>query len=122
MSTVFRPGRAHEELDELDAAFLGTGESLHNKLSDRADLRPGSRKDAAALRPATIGILNRFRADLRREIKKDPKLPQDLEHKVFGYFDTLKAMHQAQAKAEPPPAAPAAPEGAKDPKEGRGGP
>jgi len=106
-------------------AFLDAGESLHEKLSDRADMLQGSRKKAAALRPATIGALNRFRADLVREIKKDPKLPRDLEQKVFGYFDTLEGMHAAPPKAEPkpaPPAAPAAPEGPKDPNEGGGGP
>lgn len=79
-------------------AFLEAGEALHDRLSDRADMLQGSRKEAVVLRPVTVGMLNRFRADLVRELKKDPKLPRDLEQRVFGYFDTLEAMHRAEAK------------------------
>jgi hypothetical protein len=85
-------------LFDVAKGFLEAGEKLHELLSDRADALGASRKDAAALRPATIGLLNRFRADLGREIKKEKSLPRDLDHKVFGYFDTLESMHAA-AKA-----------------------
>jgi hypothetical protein len=82
-------------------SFLRAGEQLHHLISERADVPKASRKEAAALRPATIGILNRLRADLTREIKKDPSLPRDLEQRVFGYFDTLETMHAAAKSAKP---------------------
>lgn len=78
---------------DIATAFLEAGEALHHKLSERADVPRVSRKAASVLRPVTIGILNRFRADLIREIKRDPSLPRDLEQSVFGYFETLESMH-----------------------------
>lgn len=84
----------------LDTAtsFLAAGEQLHGMLSDRADATPGSRKEAAALRSATLGVIGRLRADLAREVSKNPALPRDLDQRVFGYFDTLEAMHISPAK------------------------
>jgi hypothetical protein len=91
-------------------AFLGAGVKIHENLSDRADVPKGARKEAAQIRSATVGMLGRLRADVVREVKKDPKLPRDLEAKLFGYFDTLEAMHATPAgKLEDKPAAPAAP-------------
>jgi hypothetical protein len=91
---------------DVATSFLHAGEKIHELLSDRADALGASRKEATALRPATIGILNRFRADLARELKKDKNLPRDLDHRVFGYFDTLEGMHTAAKAATPPPVAP----------------
>ncbi len=80
-------------------AFLDAGEAIHHALSDRADVPKGARKEAAQLRSTTVGMLGRLRADIAREVKKDGKLPRDLEARLFGYFDTLEAM-QPSAKAE----------------------
>ncbi len=96
-------------------AFLDAGERIHRTLSERADVPKGARKEAARLRSSTVGMLGRLRADVIREVKKDSRLPRDLEARIFGYFDTLAAMQPA-TKADPSapagpdaPAAPAAP-------------
>ncbi len=87
-----------DTLLDVATAFLDAGVNIHQALSERADLPRPVRKEAAKLRSATIGTLGRLRADLKRELKKDPKLPQDLETRIFGYFDTLENM-RAAAKA-----------------------
>ena len=95
-------------------AFLDAGERIHHALSDRADVPKGARKEAATLRSSTVGTLGRLRADVVREVKKDSKLPRDLEARIFGYLDILEATHPA-AKGDasepvaPVPEAPAAP-------------
>ncbi len=44
---------------------------------------------------SAIGALNRLRKDLEKELEQNAALPQDLAHKVFGFFDTLHAMEAA---------------------------
>ena len=80
-------------------------------LSQRGDAPKASRQQAGAIRSETVGLIGRARADLARETAKNPSLAQDLEHRVFGYFDSLAAMG-AKAKTaqnEPAAAAPPAP-------------
>ncbi len=87
-------------------AFLDAGERIHLTLSDRADVPKAARKQAAQLRSSAVGMLSRLRADLVREIKKDPALPRDLEARLFGYLDTLEDMQRtgkAFSPASPPP-------------------
>ena len=61
------------------------------------------------------------RKDLAEEVLKDPKLARDLEHRVFGYFDTLSDMLRqtlaAQAAGNPAPlsAVPSKPAGPPNP-------
>ena len=104
-------------LHDVATAFLDAGDELEGLLSQRADAMPrGSRKRASALRSTTIGLLNRLRADLAKEVGKNAKLPRDLEARVFGYFDTLgdlrgpgagkRAAKPAPAPADPKPPAP----------------
>jgi hypothetical protein len=108
----------------LDVAkkFIGKGEELGGLLSDRADASGGGRKGAGQIRAKTVGLLSRLRSDVRDEVAKNPKLPRDLERRVFGYFDTLSAMQaspaaapaapspQPQPQLQPLPQAPGAPE------------
>jgi hypothetical protein len=88
-------------------AFLAAGESIHHALSDRADVPKGTRKEAAQLRSITVGTLGRLRADVIREVKKDSKLPRDLEARIFGYLDILEATASAAKAGANEPAAPA---------------
>ncbi|HEX2572559.1 MAG TPA: hypothetical protein VH877_23630 [Polyangia bacterium] len=84
---------------DVATAYLDAGKALSDLLSQRADVPQGNRKAAAALRSATVGVLNRFRSELRTEIRRRPGLATgDLEQRVFGYMDTLAAM-RAQAAA-----------------------
>lgn len=92
-----------ETLLDWVTAFLDAGERLNTLLSERADMPQASRKGAGSLRSATIGLLNRLRAGLADELAHDPKLPRDLDARVFGYFDQLHgprltAATQAKAK------------------------
>jgi hypothetical protein len=96
-------------LFDTATAFLDAGERIHHTLSDRADVPKGARKEAAKLRSATVGTLNRLRADVVREVKKDSSLPRDLEARLFGYFDTLEAMKPATKADASAPASPEAP-------------
>lgn len=86
---------------EIATQFLNAGQSLDDLLHQRANVPQNTRADAATIRNETIGALNRFRQDLRREIKRNPNLPKDLEHRVFGYFDTL-ATSKGKASLKPP--------------------
>lgn len=88
-------------LSDVAEKFVQAGETLHSMLSDRADVSKATRKAATALRPATIGLLNRLRADLVRDITKNASLPRDLEKRVFGYLDLLEAMNEKKPEAEP---------------------
>jgi hypothetical protein len=99
-------------LVDVATSYLAAGEEINDKLSSRADVPKGARKAAAQLRSSIVGLLGRLRADVLRELKKNSALPQDLEQKIFGYFDTLESMHQpaaAKATEEAPPAPPAPP-------------
>lgn len=94
---------------EVATSFIDAGEALHHKLSERADKSLGNRKAAARIRSSSVGALNRLREDIARELERDPALPRDLDALVFGYFDTLAAMHAPRPArisvlpGEPPP-------------------
>lgn len=97
-------------LFEVAKKFLDAGETIHELLSKRADSPKESRKEASALRSRAVGVLYRLRADLQDEVAGNPKLPRDMEHRIFGYLDTLHSMQprsSAPAPAAPAPAAPA---------------
>jgi hypothetical protein len=84
----------------LDVAtgFIDAGTKLHEGLSKRADApKPLGRGAASGLRSKSLGTLNRLRADLVKELKRDPKLPQDLEQRVFAYFDLLESRYASSA-------------------------
>jgi hypothetical protein len=76
-------------LYDAAAAFLDAGERLHGMLSGRADVPEGTAQEAAKIRSATVGMLSRLRADVTREVKKNTRLPRDLDVRIFGYFDKL---------------------------------
>lgn len=94
-------------LYDVATSFLAAGRNIHDLLSRRADVPKGARARAAAIRSETVGVINRLRADLGREIKKNPALPRDLDQRVFGYLDTLLSMKPTEAAAtEPAPEEP----------------
>lgn len=94
-------------LFDVATKLVDAGEHLGTLLSQRADVPKAQRKDAGRLRSAAVGALFRLRKDLVEEVAKNAALPRDLEHRVFGYFDTLADM-QARA-ARPAPAQAGAP-------------
>lgn len=104
-------GRKGATLFDVATGFLDAGEKLDALLSRRADVPAESRKAASTLRPSTVGLLNKVRADLAKEMRRNPALPRDLDQRLFGYFDTLEAMaiQAAAARAKdiadklPPP-------------------
>lgn len=77
-------------LYEWVAAFVDKGDELARKLAARAQ---GSALDAfrqqTALRVTTIGLVGRFRASLRDEIKENPSLSAAIEADVFAGFDAI---------------------------------
>jgi hypothetical protein len=83
--------------------FVNAGIQLDKLLSSRADVPKASRKLASALRPKAIGVLFKLREDLVEEIQNDAALDRDLEHKVFGYLDTLAAMQGSGSAPAPAP-------------------
>ncbi|MDX9724036.1 MAG: hypothetical protein RBU37_25025 [Myxococcota bacterium] len=88
--------------DWLDA-MIEQGERLDALLSTRGDtLSTSDRAQAAALRGEIAGLLSRLRAALRDELAFDPSLPQDLEKRLFAYYDSLLAARRPSSK----PAAP----------------
>ncbi len=107
------PNLEHGTLFEVATKFVAAGLRLHDLLSDRGDVVKPDRRAAITVRPKLIGVLNELRAKLKKEVAKDPKLPRDLEQRVFGYFDTVVGMRKPAAKAPrtakapPAPAAPA---------------
>ena len=92
-------GQPPATLYDVAVAFIAAGEKLDELLSARGDVPAGSRKAASTLRPAIIGLLNRMRADLAKELKRDPNLPKDLDQRIFGYFDVLEHMAEQAARA-----------------------
>ncbi len=80
-----------ETLLDVCTKLLDAGDRLNALLDQRGDAPQADRSEAAALRARAVGILNRFRDELRAEIESDPSLPRDLEHRVFGYLDTIAA-------------------------------
>lgn len=82
-------------------AFVAAARRIGLLLSSRGDARPtsGAGRTWGALRGATIGLLNRFRAALQDEIHSDPKLDPALDQKVFGYYDELLHARKQHPKA-----------------------
>ncbi len=103
----------HPTLYDWVAAYLDAGAHLDELLSARADAAPGSRADAGALRASTLGLIGRFRAGLANELTANPKLPRDLDAKVFAYLDLLTDLRAKgsteEALAPPPDPTPADP-------------
>jgi hypothetical protein len=79
--------------------FLDAGQSLHELLSNRADVDDTGRKDAGKLRGNTIGLLNRCRSALADEMADNAKLPGNLDQQVFAYFDELESMRATASAA-----------------------
>ena len=79
-----------QTLYEWAAAFVNKGDELARKLAARTQ---GSALEAfrqqTALRVTTIGILGRFRASLRDELKDNPSLPVTIESDLFSGVDAL---------------------------------
>ena len=95
---------------DLATNQLDAGERLNELLNERGSATEADRTAAVALRPKTVKLLNRLRDDLVEELAEDLSLPRDLEHRVFGYFDTVAAMGRSSTKAEEPvPAEPVVP-------------
>ena len=95
---------------DLATNQLDAGERLNLLLNERGSATEADRTEAVALRSKTVKLLNRLRDDLIDELAEDPSLPRDLEHRVFGYFDTVAAMGRTSPKAqEPAPAKPVVP-------------
>lgn len=97
------------------AAYNAAGEAIGTLLAARgakAAETEGEAPDGSPLviRAETIGLLNRARTTLADEVRRNKKLPRNLDAQLFGYFDTLlasRAAREAQAEAAPPVAAPA---------------
>ncbi len=89
-----------QTLYEWAAAFVDKGDELARKLAARTQ---GSALEAfrqqTALRVTTIGILGRFRASLRDEIKDNSSLSATIESDLFSGIDAL-----AERKVEANPA------------------
>lgn len=88
--------------------FLDWGQKLDTLLTSRADVTEADRSMAAPLRSSMIGVIGRMRAALVDECKTAAELPQDIDHRIFGYFDQLAGMRAAGGSA-PTPRAPTDP-------------
>ena len=79
-----------QTLYDWAAAFVDKGDELARKLAARTQ---GSALEAfrqqTALRVTTIGILGRFRASLRDEVKDNPSMPASIEADLFAGIDAL---------------------------------
>lgn len=95
--------KKHPTLYDWFEGQLDAGDKLDALLSSRADKATGSRAAAATLRSSTLGTINRFRTALGDELAGNPKLPADLDAKVFAYFDLLASMRAAGSTEEAPP-------------------
>lgn len=86
-----------QTLYDWAASFVDKGDELARKLAARMQ---GSALDVfrqqTALRVTTIGLVGRFRASLRDEIKENSALAATIEADLFAGFDAL-----SQAKVEP---------------------
>lgn len=95
----------------LVAAFIDAGLKIDALLAARAEITAEEEADrnreTAALRPRTIGTLGQFRQTLAQEILVNPALPEDLEAKVFSYYDQIAATREDRYPK--PPAAPETP-------------
>jgi hypothetical protein len=79
-------------------AFVTAGVEIDVLLSQRADAK--DRAAATSLRSDAVGALNRLRKSLAAELKRDSKLPKDLDEQVFAYFDLLETNAAAAAAEE----------------------
>jgi hypothetical protein len=89
--------------------FLDCGERLDTLLDRRGGVPKADRSKAAVLRARAVGLVNRLRDDLAEEIVRDTSLPRDLEHRVFGYLDTIAALGGGASTTPATPAAPGTP-------------
>ncbi|UQA54976.1 hypothetical protein [Polyangium aurulentum] len=94
-------------LHDWVTGFLDAGDTLDTLLDQRSQTEGNAngKANAGSLRSDTLGVLNEFRATLRREIKHNPKLPADLESRIFSYLDELNARRKPKKDGgEEPPA------------------
>jgi hypothetical protein len=98
LKTFALPWDASRTLFDVVTAFLAEGQKLNTLLNDRADVPKGVQAQALQVRTKAMAVLNRFRKDLKKEIARNPKLPQDLEQRVFGFYDTL---HEMESSGKP---------------------
>jgi hypothetical protein len=84
-------------------AFVARGELIGTLLGQRADITALTRANANKLRMQTVATLGRFRGALADELTVNKDLPQDLEARIFAYFDELAAMAAHAKKPESPP-------------------
>ena len=78
--------------------YIDAGISIGQTLSERADAK--DREAASLIRNELVGSLNEARRQLRRELKKNPSLPADLEAQVFAWLDDLEKSSAQEAAAE----------------------
>jgi len=109
------PWDPSKTLLDVAKAFLDEGEKLDELLHQRGNEPKGLRTQAGVLRGKAVGVLNRLRKDLAKEIEQNASLPRDLAHKVFGFFDTLHTMEASgrgheKVEGEEDAAQPPAPE------------
>jgi hypothetical protein len=76
-------------LADTATAFLDAGQRLSDMLAARADVPAERAREGAKVRSSTVGMLSRLRADVTAELKKNKKLPRDLDARIFGTFDKL---------------------------------
>ncbi len=75
-------------------------------------------KSPAVLRAETVGLLNRARSTLADEVRRNKKLPRNLDAQIFGYFDTLLQLRaDREAQSVEAPASPAVTDGSGTPAE-----
>ena len=106
-------------LKDLLTGHVRAAERIKDLLSARAEEvaedKVSRNRQIMALRGATLGLLSRFRQALIDEVKTNPDLPDDLDTKVFAFFDQLEANRAARADkgetAEPPETAPSESDG-----------
>jgi hypothetical protein len=103
------PVPGSKSLFETASEYVAAGERLNALLDERGSVPQRDRSNAAILRAKAAGLLTRLRKDLREDLDKDPTLPRDLEHRVFGYADTLMAMKRSSTSTDAEVAAPPAP-------------
>ena len=103
LKTFVLPWDSTRTLFNVVTAYLAEGQKLNALLNERADVPKGVQTQALHVRGKAIAVLNRFRKDLKKEIARNPNLPQDLEQRVFGFYDTLHAMESAGKSSDTTP-------------------
>ena len=92
------PVADQKTLFDWATGYIDAGLSIGQTLSERADAK--DRETANVLRSDLVGTLNETRRQLRREQKKNPSLPADLEAQVFAWLDDLEKSSAQEAAAE----------------------